>query len=116
MMLLHDNGVATPYLRAQSDDHVYHQKSVSLSRCRHSRGRQHLRPHSIFTGGTFDLSIGSESFTVHKVLVERTSQPLAAMMNIGMRESQSRQAAMEGVDETTFARFVEFLYTGDYNA
>lgn len=32
-----------------------------------------------------------------------------------MRESQERLASIEDVDETTFARFAEYLYTGDYN-
>jgi hypothetical protein len=33
-----------------------------------------------------------------------------------MRESMERVASIPDVDEETFNRFVEFLYTGDYNS
>jgi hypothetical protein len=36
-------------------------------------------------------------------------------MENGMRESQERLASIPDVDEATFARFAEFVYTGDYN-
>lgn len=32
-----------------------------------------------------------------------------------MRESQERVASISDVDEATFARFAEFVYTGDFN-
>ena len=37
------------------------------------------------------------------------------MMKNGMKESKEGCAPLRNTDEPTFARFVEFIYTGDYN-
>ncbi len=52
---------------------------------------------------------------VHRGLISRCSEPLEAMMENGMQESQSGSAPLQDVDRATFGRFVEFVYTGDYN-
>lgn len=63
----------------------------------------------------FEFEIGSRKFALHKSLVSRLSPALSALMENGMRESQDRFASIPDVDEATFARFAEYLYTGDYN-
>jgi cell division protein FtsN len=37
------------------------------------------------------------------------------MMENGMKETQDNSAPLRETDEHTFGRFVEFIYTGDYN-
>lgn len=69
-----------------------------------------------FCAGIFEFEVGSQTFAVHKSLVSRTSSTLSALVKNGMRESQERSASIPDVDEATFARFVEFMYNGDYNA
>jgi hypothetical protein len=63
----------------------------------------------------FEFEISFRRFALHKSLVSRISPPLTALMENGMRESQERLASIPDVDEATFARFAEFMYTGDYN-
>ena len=71
-----------------------------------------------FCARTFESEVGSQKFAVHKSLVElsRTSPTLSALFKNGMRESQPRSASIPDVDEATFARFVEFMFTSDYSA
>lgn len=69
-----------------------------------------------FCAGFFEFEVGFQRFAVHKSLVSRISPALSALVKNGMRESQERLASIPDVDEATFARFVEFMYTGDYNA
>ncbi|KAK5726099.1 hypothetical protein LTR15_004291 [Elasticomyces elasticus] len=69
-----------------------------------------------FGSGCFGFKVGSRHFTVHKILVSRVSDVLLALMENGMRESREGYATISDSDETSFARLVEFLYTGDYNA
>jgi len=63
----------------------------------------------------FEFEVGFRRFALHKSLVSRASPALTALMENGMRESQERYASIPDVDEITFARFAEFVYTGDYN-
>ena len=69
----------------------------------------------IFCGETFHFDIEGTRFTVHRRLVERSSDALTAMMKNGMQESLRGSAPLRDTDKYTFRRFVEFLYTGDYN-
>jgi hypothetical protein len=71
---------------------------------------------SVFCGGTFDFIVEDKRFTVYKALVSRASEALRAMMEGGMKESLQGFAPLPDVDMTTFARFVEFITTGEYNA
>ena len=54
-------------------------------------------------------------FVVHKHLVADQSEALEAMMGNGMKECKEGRAPLKYIDKSTFARFVEFIYTGDYN-
>ena len=63
----------------------------------------------------FRFVIEGRSFYVHRELVAKYSVPLDRMMNGGMKESQEGFAMLEDVDEGTFIRFTEFLYTGFYS-
>ncbi|KAK5111168.1 hypothetical protein LTR85_012250 [Meristemomyces frigidus] len=69
----------------------------------------------VFCGDIFHFDVTGARFTVHKRLIERNSGALAAMMNNGMQELQRGSAPLENVDISTFDRFVEFIYIGDYN-
>ena len=74
----------------------------------------HYSP-SVFRNGTFIFEVGGNRFTVHRDLVARNSEALKAMMEGGMQESRKGSAPLQNTDELTFGRFVEFMYTGDYN-
>jgi hypothetical protein len=69
-----------------------------------------------FCAGFFEFEVGFQRFAVHKSLVTRISLTLSALVKNGMRDSSEKLASRPDVDEATFARFVEFMYTGDYNA
>lgn len=68
-----------------------------------------------FQNGTFIFNVPDGSVTLHRSLVARESKGLAAMMEIGMRESNEGAATLQ-TDLSTLARFAEYVYTGDYNA
>jgi hypothetical protein len=69
-----------------------------------------------FCAGFFEFEVGFQQFAVHKSLVLIMLPALSAHAKDCMRESQERPASIPDVDEATFARFVEFMYAGDYNA
>lgn len=52
---------------------------------------------------------------MYKKLISRSSHALLAHIDNKMKESQTGRVCLEEVDEHTFGRFVEFIYTGDYN-
>lgn len=64
----------------------------------------------------FEFDVESYRFAVHKRLLSNVSPALAALVDIGMRETDEELARLTDVDTKTFARFVEFIYTGDYTA
>lgn len=70
----------------------------------------------IFCGGTFDFDVGEsrKRFTLHKTIVGRLSEPLAASISNGMKGDNEGVAWLEDVDVDTFQRFAEWAYTGDY--
>jgi len=70
----------------------------------------------VFCAWFFEFEVGFQRLAAHKSLVSRTSPALSALVKNGRRDSSEKLASIPDVDEATFARFVEFLYTGDYNA
>ena len=66
----------------------------------------------------FKFVIGSnrKDFFIHPALIADVSKPLAKLTCGSMREAKEGHATIADVDEDTFARFCEFLYTGDYHA
>jgi hypothetical protein len=68
-----------------------------------------------FLRGTFIFNVGSGSFSLHKALVARESRGLEAIMESGMKETQEGMTTLD-TDVSTFGRFAEYVYTGDYNA
>lgn len=55
-------------------------------------------------------------FFVHPAIVAQQSKSLAALVYGKMKEARDGCACIEDVDEDTFARFLEYCYTGDYAA
>jgi hypothetical protein len=70
---------------------------------------------SIFSGDTFDFEVDGARFRLHRSLVARVSEPLESLMEGGMQETQQGSGPMSDIDKETFARFAEFIYSGDYN-
>jgi hypothetical protein len=79
----------------------------------------------ISLGVTRDSFIGSRPFRfligpdkktvyVHTELVVQHSSALAALVSGRMAEAKESCAFLEDVDEGTFVRFVEYMYTNDY--
>ncbi|PPJ53240.1 hypothetical protein CBER1_11888 [Cercospora berteroae] len=73
---------------------------------------------SIVQAKPFKFFVGLEKseFYIHPPVLSRYSKPLHALMHTPMKESKEESAWLREVDEATFARFAEFLYTGDYPA
>jgi hypothetical protein len=80
----------------------------------------------ISLGVTRDSFIGSRPFRfligpdkktvyVHTELVVQHSSALAALVSGRMAEAKESCAFLEDVDEGTFVRFVEYMYTSDYS-
>lgn len=70
----------------------------------------------MFTGDTFVFQVGdSHNFSIHKSLVARKSKVLEAKMEDERHYMSKRKASIADTDARTFGRFVEFVYTGDYN-
>jgi hypothetical protein len=85
-----------------------------------------LNPPFIRLGITRDSFIGShpfrfligddkKTFYVHTDLVAQHSSALAALVSGRMAEAKESCAFLEDVDEGTFVRFVEYMYTNDYS-
>lgn len=53
--------------------------------------------------------------TVHEAAVAQQSPALAALMQSEMSEGIAGEARWDDVDKGTFARFIQFVYTGDYS-
>ena len=52
---------------------------------------------------------------IHSSLIAQQSESLATLVNGPFREASEQCATWEHVDEDTFIRFSQFLYTGDYD-
>jgi hypothetical protein len=85
-------------------------------------------PNPLFVslGVTRDSFIGShpfrfligpdkKTFYVHTGLVAQHSSALGALVSGPMAEAKESCAILEDVDEGTFVRFVEYMYTNDYS-
>ncbi len=53
--------------------------------------------------------------TIHASLVAEQSPALRSLLSGCMEEAQTGTVIWEEVDENTFARFTQFMYTGDYS-
>ena len=51
---------------------------------------------------------------IHTVLVAEQSPTLSTLVRGSMKEAQTGTVTWEDVDEDTFARWAQFVYTGDY--
>lgn len=58
--------------------------------------------------------VEDKSFYIHEALISRTSAPLGSMITGHMKEAQQGFAVLSDVTESTFARFVSWLYGKDY--
>ena len=74
--------------------------------------------YSIISSTPFKFLIGPDSklFTVHAALVAYHSKPLGVLTNGPMSEAKEGCAFLEDVEESTFVRFSQYAYTGDYTA
>ncbi|PNP39951.1 hypothetical protein TGAMA5MH_08217 [Trichoderma gamsii] len=64
---------------------------------------------------TFVVGQGEKEHTIHSALVASQSAALDALINGGMKESIERRVIWKDVDEESFIRFSQFVYTGDYD-
>lgn len=65
---------------------------------------------------TFVVGPDKKEHTIHSALVARQSPALDALINGGMKESIERRVIWKDVDEESFIRFSQYVYTGDYEA
>ena len=67
-------------------------------------------------GATFRFLVGQnlKSMTVHADAVAQQSDALRKLVFGDMREAKEREAKWDDVEEATFARFAQFIYTGQY--
>ena len=71
---------------------------------------------SIYASAPFKFIIDGNPLYIHAELVSRHSKPLDRMINGNMSEAQSGRAIIEDVDEETFLRFIQWAYSGYYEA
>ncbi len=64
----------------------------------------------------FKFVIDGQPLYIHADLVSRHSKPLDRLMNGHMAEAQQGFAVLEDVDAETFARFIQWAYSGFYSA
>lgn len=62
----------------------------------------------------FIVGEARKEFWLYKALISELSKPLNALVNGPMREAQEGFVEWDDIDEETFRRFVDFVYTGDY--
>jgi len=72
---------------------------------------------SIISSAPFKFLVGPEKrpFVIHAALVAHYSKPLDVLVNGKMSEAIEGCAYLDDVDEDTFVRFGQYLYTGDYS-
>lgn len=70
----------------------------------------------ILTSKPFQFFVGPDrtEFTLHSAVVASQSRALNALVNGSMKEAAERATTWENVDEQTFIRFGQYVYTGDY--
>ncbi|KAK7937627.1 uncharacterized protein PG986_014495 [Apiospora aurea] len=71
---------------------------------------------NIVSSETFQILVGPQEreFTVHQSAFTRVSERFNTLFHGDFKEARERLARLEDVDEHTFARFCEFVYTGNY--
>ncbi|KAK4065963.1 uncharacterized protein Triagg1_8272 [Trichoderma aggressivum f. europaeum] len=72
---------------------------------------------SITASPPFTFLVGPEQkeHTIHSALVARQSKALNALVNGRMKEATERRAIWGEIDEETFIRFSQYVYTGNYD-
>lgn len=72
--------------------------------------------HRIATSPIFTFLIGPDrtEFRLHVAAVAHVSKPLGVLMTGPMKEAAKQRVWLDNVDKETFARFAQFVYTGDY--
>ena len=65
----------------------------------------------------FRFAVGPQrrEFTIHSALVARQSPALDTLVNGAFAEARNKHAALESVDEETFALFTRYAYSGNYD-
>ena len=71
---------------------------------------------SIYASAPFKFIIDGNPLYIHAELVSQNSKPLNRMINGYMSEAQEGFAVMKDVDEGTFVRFIQWAYSGYYDA
>jgi hypothetical protein len=73
---------------------------------------------SVFDEKIFTFLVGptKQEFQVHPGVLSSISAPMQALMANGMKESNDRQAKLPETDPETFRLFLEYAYTGAYQA
>ena len=68
-------------------------------------------------GPVFHFLVGKhqKTMTVHMIPIAEQSAALASLVSGSMKEARIGTVTWEHVDEETFARWAQFLYTGDYS-
>src|ERR1700733_507674 len=72
---------------------------------------------SFISSHPFRFLIGPDkkTFYIHTELVAQHSSTLGALVSGPMAEAKENCAILEDVDEGTFVRFAEYMYTNDYS-
>ena len=72
---------------------------------------------SVIASRPFQFFIGPKGklFTIHAALLEHVSKPLAILVSGPMVEAKDGSATLDDLDESTFVRFSQYAYTGDYD-
>lgn len=70
-----------------------------------------MRNHGMLTDVI--LEVGAESFHAHKVVLAAASPYFKAMFTGGLRECETSHVKLQGICQTTMARLLHFMYTGE---
>ena len=85
---------------------------------KHTPGRRPssslVKSRSVYESTPFKFIVEGTAFYLHAGLVSHRSRPLDRMINGDLSEVQKGYAVLEGVEESTFARFAEWAYQGYY--
>ena len=71
---------------------------------------------SHYSSQPFEFVVQGQLFYIHKRLVVQASKPFERLINGGMLEARQGQVVLETEDKATFARFCDWIYTGNYCA
>ncbi|KAL7942926.1 hypothetical protein V8C42DRAFT_330768 [Trichoderma barbatum] len=83
----------------------------------HSLTMASLSYRSITSSPHFTFLVGPDhkEHTIHSALVAHQSKALNTLINGQMKEATERRVIWEEIDEETFIRFSQYLYTGNYD-